>query len=111
MPDSLGTRSSQNLFRSRIEQGSEGRTHQQDVGMSKRKVTTATFTASNGRITGSNGDFAAFAVNDPILVQGTNLNNGYKTVTGLDGINQAYLTLDPPPKDEGPVANTLVRAS
>jgi hypothetical protein len=111
MPDSQGTRSSQNLFKSRIEQGTETRSHQQDVGMSKRKVTSATFTASNGRITGSNGDFSAFAVNDPILVEGTNLNNGFKTVTGLDATNQAYLTVDPAPKDEGPVANTLVRTA
>jgi hypothetical protein len=111
MPDSLGSRTSQNLFRSRIEQGSETRSHQQDVGMSKRKVTSATFTASNGRITGSNGDFAAFAVNDPVLIEGTNLNNGYHTVTGLDGGNQAFLVLDPPPKDEGPVANTVVRTA
>lgn len=111
MPDSLGSRTTANLFRSRIEQGSETRGHQQDVGMSKRRVTTATFTASNGRITGSNGDFTAFALNDPILVEGVNLNNGYKTVTGLDGVNGAYLVLDPPPKDEGPIANTVVRTA
>jgi hypothetical protein len=111
MPDSLGTRTSQNAFRSRPDQGTETRGHQQDVGMTKRKVTTATFTASNGRITGSASDFAAFALNDPILIEGTLLNNGFKTVTGLDGGSQAYLTLDPPPKDEGPVANTLVRTA
>lgn len=111
MPDSLGTRTSANLFRSRIEQGSETRGHQQDVGMSKRKVTTATFTASSGRITGSNGDFTASGLNDPVLIENTNLNNGYHTVTGLDGVNAAYLVLDPPPKDEGPIANTVVRTA
>lgn len=111
MPDSLGTRTSQNVFRVRPDQGSETRGHQQDVGMSKRKIVTATFTASNGRITGSASDFAAFVLNDPILIEGTNLNNGYKTVTGLDGGSQAFLVVDPPPKDEGPIANTLVRSA
>lgn len=111
MPDSVGTRNAQNLFRMRPDQGTETRSHQQDVGMTKRRVTTATFAAGTGRITGSNGDFTAFALNDPILIENTNLNNGFKTVTGLDGVNGAYLVLDPPPKDEGPLANTLVRTS
>lgn len=111
MPDSLGTRTSQNFRKERIDQGAETRGHQQDVGMSKRKVTTATFTASNGRITGSNNDFTAFAVGDPILIEGTNLNNGYKTVTAIDGSNAAFLVLDPPPKDEAGVANTIVRSA
>lgn len=79
--------------------------------MSKRRVTTATFSAGSGRITGSNGDFSAFALNDPILVENTNLNNGFKTVTGLDGVNSAYLVVDPPPKDESSVAGTLVRTA
>ena len=63
------------------------------------------------RIYGSTNTFAStFAVGDPILVENTNLNNGYKTVTGLDGSNAAYLTVDPPPKVEGPVT-ALIRTA
>lgn len=111
MPDSIGTRTPQNIRRIRPDQGRETRTHQQDKGMSKRLVATLTFTASDGRITGANGDFSAFRVGDPLLVQGTNLNNGHKTVTGLDASDAAYVTVDPPPKDENAVASTLVRTA
>lgn len=111
MPDSVGTRSQQTSQHGRIDQGSETRSHGRDVGMSKRVVTTATFTASSAQIAGSNGDFAAFAVNDKILVDGTNLNNGFKIITGLDVTNQAYVTVDPAPKDESAVSGTIVRAA
>lgn len=111
MPDSVGTRTQSSFRKEKIDQGSETRRHQQDKGMSKRVVTSATFTASDGKITGSASDFAAFAVGDQILIEGTNLNNGFKTVTGVDGGSQAFLVLDPPPKNEGPVANTEVRAA
>lgn len=111
MPDSVGTRTAVNLFRMRPDQGTETRSHTRDVGMSKIRTTTATFTSGTARITGSNGDFSAFAINDPILIENTNLNNGFKTITGLDGVNGAYLVLDPPPKDEGPIANTFVRTA
>lgn len=107
MGQSIGTRSQQGLTRERPDQGHETRTHTRDKGMSKNVTTSLTFTASTARIAGSNGDFAAFGLNDPLLVGGVNLNNGEFTVTGLDATNQAYLTVDPPPKDEGPIAGTV----
>jgi hypothetical protein len=111
MPSSIGTRTDTRDSRVRPDQGAETRVHQQDLGLAERKVTTATFTASNGRITGSASDFTSFKLNDWILIQGTNLNNGHKTITGLDGGSQAFLVLDPPPKDEGPIAATVVRVA
>lgn len=111
MPDSVGTRTQQLTRQLHCDQGFETRSHTRDVNMSKRVVTTATFAASTGRITGSNGDFTAFAVNDQIYVDNTNLNNGFHTVTGLDATNHAYLVVDPPPKDESAVAGTEVRAA
>jgi hypothetical protein len=44
---------------------------------------------------------------DPILVEGTNLNNGERIITGIDTVNSAYLVIDPPPKNEGPVTATV----
>jgi hypothetical protein len=70
--------------------------------------TGATFTMSypnSGRIVApSSNDLSVFALNDPLLVQNVNLNNGEFTVTGLDAVNHAYLVVDPPPKTEGPIA-------
>lgn len=106
MPESAGTRTWQNLSRERTEGGSDTRSHTRDLGMSKRVVNSMTFT-TDGKITGSNGDFNAFALNDTILVQNTNLNNGYFTVVGLDGTNHAFVTVDPPPKAEGPISATI----
>lgn len=82
-----------------------------DKGLAKRVVTAATFTAGNARVTGSNGDFTAFAAGDPIVIHGTNLNDGERQVTGIDGAAHAFLVLDGPPKNEGPVANVEVRLS
>lgn len=108
MPDSLGTRTSQNVARGRIEQGHETRFHTRDKGMKKNVTASITFAAATARATGANGTFTGtFALNDPVLVGGANLNNGFFTVTGLDGVNGAYLVLDPPPKDEGPISVTL----
>ena len=75
-----------------------------DHGLSKRVISNATFTASNGRITGANGDFANFAAGDPILILSSNLNSGEFIVTGIDATNHAYLVLDPAPKNEGPIS-------
>lgn len=109
--NALGTRSRQNFRQEHPSSRLGSRSYTRDVGMTKRVVTTATFTASNSRITGSNGDFANFAVGDTIAIKGTLLNNGDRVVTGLDGTNQAYLVLDFPPKDEGPVSSTEVRST
>ena len=108
MPDSVGTRTRQNWSRERADQGHESRTHTRDVGMSKRVTSNLTFTAATGRITGANGDFAKFALNDTLLVAGTNLNDGPSfVVTGLDAVNNAYVVVDPPPKNEGPISATV----
>lgn len=109
MADALGTRTRQNFETGRNAQGSETRSNTRDPGKTKRVVTSATFTASNGRVTGSNGDFTNFKVEDAVLIEGTLLNNGFFSIIGLDGVNAAYLTLDPAPKDEGPIANTTVQ--
>lgn len=107
MADKLGTRTRQGLQYERNESGSETRTHSRDVGMTKYVVASITF--GSGAATGASGTFTppSFAVNDPLLVGGALLNNGFFTVTGLDAINAAYLTLDPPPKAEGPLTVTL----
>lgn len=109
MADALGTRTRQNFENERNAQGSETRSNTRDPGKSKRVVTSVTFTASNGRATGSNGDFTNFKIEDSVLIGATLLNNGFFSITGLDGVNSAYLVLDPPPKDEGPIANTIVQ--
>jgi hypothetical protein len=75
-----------------------------DVGMSKLVTSIATFSAGSGRIIGANGDFAAFTPGDPILIRGSNLNDGERIVITLDAVNQAFMGLDAPPKDEGPVS-------
>lgn len=108
MASQLGTRTRQNFEQERTDQGSDTRSHTRDVGMTKNVAASLTFAAATGRATGANGTFTGtFAVGDPVLVQATNLNNGFFIVTGLDGVNAAYLVLDPPPKNEGPISATL----
>lgn len=104
MPRNLGTRTQANQTNNRLERESETRTHTRDKGMSKRVVASITFTGGNGRASAANGTFVnTFALGDPVLIGGTNLNNGFFEIVGLDAGNNAFLTLDPPPKDEGPV--------
>lgn len=109
MPVNLGTRSKRGLKFERWEEGNDTRSHTLDRGMTKLVSASITFTASNGRATGANGTFptTGFIVNDPVLIAGANLNNGFFTITALDGANQAFLVLDPLPKNEGPLAVTL----
>lgn len=103
----LGTRTLQGLRKEHPQGTSREGGYTRDVGMSKRVSSNATFTANNGRITGANGDFANFVAGDPIFIQGSNTNDGEFLITGLDGVNQAYLVLDPAPKNEGPVQVTV----
>lgn len=104
----VGTRTMTGFRKERPEQGSLTRGYTRDKGMTKNVSASITFTASDGRATGANGTFTStFAVGDPVLIQNSNLNNGFHTVTALDGVNAAYLTLDPPPKNEGPITVTL----
>lgn len=105
----IGTRTTQNFRRERLPQGSETRSQSRDVGMKKRVVASCTFVGGGtNQIQAANGTFTGtFAVGDPLLVEGTNLNNGFFTILALDGVNAAYLTVDPPPKAEGPLSATL----
>lgn len=108
MPEGLGTRTSQNVAKERIDQGRETRFHTRDKAMSKNITASITFASATGRATGAGNTFLnTFAVNDPVLVGGSNLNNGFFTVTALDGGGNAFLVLDPPPKDEGPITVTM----
>ncbi len=104
---SLGTRTKQSTSQLHPPGGALRSSYTRDVGMSKRVSVTTTFTAVDGRITGVAGDFTAFANKDPIVVQGAVLNAGAFLIVGLDEVDHAYLTVDPAPKDEGPIAVTI----
>jgi hypothetical protein len=102
MPDELGTRIRASQPNNRIDQGGDTRYFTRDLGMAKLVTDNLTF-ATNGNITGAGGEFAPFAVWDPIEVYGTNLNDGFFTITYVDPSGN-YITVDPPPKAEGPIA-------
>lgn len=102
MATELGTRTRQTERQGHAPGTSQTKSFSRDVGMSKNVAASIAFVPGTAQITAANGTFAAFAVGDPVLIQGTNLNNGYFAVTGIDAANSAYLTLDPAPKAEGP---------
>lgn len=103
----IGTRNRFTSFDTRAPGGSQTRSLSGDLGMSKLATASMTFSASTGKVTAANTTFANFAVNDLVLFENTNLNNGYFTVTAIDGTNGAFLTLAPPPKSEGPLSTTV----
>lgn len=110
MPAGIGTRTIATNRHLRPPGGSFRRTYSADIGMTK--LVTASLTFGGGNVTGANNTFpasgqGAFAVNDPVLVLGANSNSGFFTVLALDGTNHAFLTLDPPPKAEGPITVTV----
>jgi len=83
-----------------------------DAGMTKRIVGVSLTFSTAGTITGANNTFpasgpGAFAVGDPIEIIGTLLNAAFFTVIGLDAANHSFLTVDPPPKNEGPLTVTI----
>lgn len=103
-----GTRTRQIGVTSRMPGGSDTRTHTKDLGMMKFVTAAMTFVASpTGQIQAANGTFAPFALDDVLLIEGANLNNGLFVVLALDTVNHAFLTLDPPPKAEGPITLTV----
>ena len=105
-----GTRTKQNVAYQHPPETSVTSSLTRDVGMSKNVTAAITFVNSaTKQLQGANGTFNAFAVDDLILVEGTNQNNGIFTVTAIDGANHAFLTVDNPPKNEGPV-NATVRS-
>lgn len=100
-----GTRTRNNQLTIAAQQGSITRSLSTDPGMSKRVVASLTF--GSGQVSGANGTFTAFKGGEVIEVTGVNLNNAFFDVTGIDVANQAFLTLSPPPKTEGPIATIL----
>lgn len=103
-----GTRTRQNRLWMRPQQGSISRTFTKDPGMTKLlQGASLTFSASAGQIQAANGTFAAFKGGEIIMVEGVNLNLGFFNVTGIDGVNASYLTVTPPPKNEGPITSFL----
>lgn len=101
----VGTRSRTTALNGRTEGGSMTRSLSRDVGMSK--LATASMTFGSGEVSAANGTFSAFQAGDVVLAEGTNLNNGFFDVTGIDTVNGAYLTLAPAPKAEGPLSATV----
>jgi hypothetical protein len=106
MPPNYGTRQRVNGQHERVAQGAPNSQVTRDIGMSKL-VTAASITFGSNRLTAANGTFTAFAVNDPIEVFATSGPRGFYTVTGIDSVNQAYLTVDPPPAAAGPVTASV----
>ncbi|HEV2187509.1 MAG TPA: hypothetical protein VGR70_09890 [Stellaceae bacterium] len=108
MPANFGTRTRQNFAKERVQQGSMTKTYTRDLGMTKNVTASLTFAVA-GTITGANGTFNAppWTIGDDILVEGVNLNDGYFRIIGIDAVNGAFLTVDPPPKNEGPLNATV----
>jgi hypothetical protein len=99
MPDAIGTRIKASDSNMRANQGSITRSYTRDQGMTKLVTDSFSFDPATGRISGSAGDFAAFVVEDPIFVAGTQFNNGYFVVQSVAG-DGSYIVVDPPPKTE-----------
>lgn len=103
-----GTRTKQGLTFSHPPEARFDRGYTRDVGLSKNVTASITFVnSSTKQLQAANGTFAPFAVDDLIFVEGTNLNNGMFTVTAIDGTNQAFLTVDQSPNNEGPITATV----
>lgn len=98
-----GTRSSQNFKAERIAGGAMTKTLTRDIGMTKN--VTASITFGSNQLLAAASTFTAFAAGDDILVEGVNLNNGLFHVISTDGSTE--LTVDPPPKTEGPISATV----
>ena len=105
MADELGTRIRATQPCERIDQGSYTRLFTRDLGMQKLVTDNFTF-APAGTITGTVSEFLVFAVWDPIEVYGTNQNDGFFTIIAIDG-SGTFITVDPPPKAEGPVSCSI----
>lgn len=88
---------------SRLQNGANTR----DIGLDKLATASITFHTATNHLTAANGTFANFAVDDIVEVTGTQLNNGRRTVIGVDATNQAFLNVDFPPQAEGPVTATV----
>lgn len=106
-PLHLGTRTLQGQRREHPNSRQFDRGITRDVGMSKNVSASITFAASTSKLTAANGTFVNFVAGDPIIVDETNLNNGEHIITAIDATNQSFLTVDPAPKNEGPITATV----
>ncbi len=100
MPN-LGTRSKQGFYHTHPSGRIPNDQLTRDVGMTKNVTVSVTFSASTGKATAAGGTFVHFVVGDPIVVLGSGGADGNYTVLASDF--STYLTLDPPPKNAGPV--------
>lgn len=103
----VGTRTRANELHIAPPSGHMTRGITRDLGLSKLATASLTYAAGSGEVTAVNGTFSAFAIGDLVLSEGTNLNNGFFTVTAIDTLNGAYLVLSPAPTTEGPVTATI----
>lgn len=107
----VGTRTRQNVLHNTPPGRTMTRGFTRDLGATKLVTASITFVNSTTKqAQAANGTFTAFAVGDVVLIEGTNLNNGYQDVTAIDGTNHAYLTLSPGPNNEGPIT-CLIRTA
>lgn len=105
---SIGTRTKQGTRQGHISGRGETQSHTRDLGLSKKVTASITFVgAGTNQLQAANGTFAAFAVGDDMLVEGTNLNNGTFHVNAIDGTNHAFLTVDVGCHAEGPLSATV----
>lgn len=102
----VGTRTRQNFLYNNSASQKLDRGFSRDVGMSKNVTDSFTFTASNARITGAGGDFANFAVDDVLLVEGTQNNNGEFAIVSIAG-DTSYVVVDKGVVNEGPISITI----
>jgi hypothetical protein len=104
----VGTRIRNNQLMINPDQGTVTRSLTRDLGMKKNVTGSFTFVNSTTKqIQGAASSFSAFAVGDEIMIEGTNLNNGFHTVVGIDTVSGTYLTLAASPKNEGPITCTV----
>ena len=105
-----GTRTRQTSLHNRPPSGSFTRQNRNDPGLKSLALQiTATFNAGTHKITAAAATFAGFRVQQLVEIAGSNKNNGFFTVVATDA--STYLTLDPPPKAEGPVPGIFVRST
>lgn len=101
-----GTRQRQGKYHERPETRFPNGKYRTDLGLSKRVICSATFTASDSKLTDAAADFTDFAVNDEVIIWNSASNNGVRRVLAVE---TTALTFDFPVKDEGPTAGVEVR--
>jgi hypothetical protein len=100
-----GTRRRQCILSNRPPASSQTKTLTRDVGLATNVTASITFNAGTGQATAAASTFAGFSAGQVLLVEGSNTNNGYFKVSATDA--STYLTLFPPPKNEGPLIASI----